>query len=100
MRFSHSTVPVISAVGHETDVSVADLVADHRRYYTQPPQLSRYAHRHDVLKGLRDIQMRMTEATERRIKFAREQRLDQLAEHRPAVPPAASADSRFRTAFG
>jgi exodeoxyribonuclease VII large subunit len=77
-----SKVPVISAVGHETDVTVADLVADFRAETPTAAVVALTPDRREVMRSLSELRGRMAEATERRIKFAR-QRLDQLAT-RPA----------------
>lgn len=77
-----SKVPVISAVGHETDVTVADLVADFRAETPTAAVVTLTPDRREVMRALSELRGRMAEATERRVKFAR-QRLDQLAT-RPA----------------
>jgi exodeoxyribonuclease VII large subunit len=77
-----SKVPVVSAVGHEIDVTVADLVADHRAETPTAAVVALTPDRREVVKALGGLRERMAEATERRLKFAR-QRLDQLAT-RPA----------------
>lgn len=74
----NSNVPVISAVGHETDVTVADLVADHRSETPTAAVVALTPDRRELLADLRDIQERMTEAAERRLRLAK-QRLDQFA---------------------
>jgi exodeoxyribonuclease VII large subunit len=78
-----SKVPVISAVGHETDVTVADLVADHRAETPTAAVVALTPDRREVLKALGSARERMAEAAERRLRLAR-QRLDQLAT-RPAL---------------
>ena len=78
----HSNVPVVSAVGHETDVTVADLVADFRAETPTAAVMALTPDRRELLAELRDIRERMADAAERRIALAR-QRLDQFAT-RPA----------------
>ncbi len=78
-----SVVPVISAVGHETDVTVADLVADHRAETPTAAVVALVPDRREVLAALGMLRERMAEATERRLKLAK-QRLDQFAT-RPAL---------------
>src|SRR5579883_986466 len=77
-----SKVPVVSAVGHEIDVTVADLVADHRSETPTAAVVALTPDRREVLASLRDLRERLSEAAERRLKLAR-QRLDQFAT-RPA----------------
>jgi exodeoxyribonuclease VII large subunit len=78
-----SRIPVVSAVGHETDVTVADLVADHRAETPTAAVVALTPDRREVMAALVTLRERMAEAAERRLKLARE-RLDQLA-LRPAL---------------
>lgn len=73
-----SAVPVVSAIGHETDVTVADLVADHRAETPSAAVVALTPHRLELLSQLRDRATRLTDAVTRRIEFARD-RLDQFA---------------------
>jgi exodeoxyribonuclease VII large subunit len=73
-----SKVPVVSAVGHEIDVTVADLVADHRAETPTAAVVALTPDRHEVLAALRTLRARLAEAADRRLRFAR-QRLDGLA---------------------
>lgn len=77
-----SRIPVVSAVGHETDVTVADLVADHRAETPTAAVVALTPDRREVLAALAVLRERMAEAAERRLKLAN-QRLEQLAT-RPA----------------
>lgn len=79
----NSVVPVISAVGHETDVTVADLVADHRAETPTAAVVALVPDRREVLAALGALHERMGEAAARRLRLAK-QRLDQLAT-RPAL---------------
>lgn len=74
----NSKLPVISAIGHETDVSVADLVADFRAETPTAAVVALTPDRREVLKALGVFRGRMTEAVDRRVKLAK-QRLDQFA---------------------
>ncbi len=76
------SVPVISAVGHETDVTVADLVADRRAETPSAAVTGLVPDRRELLVALADTSARLHEAAENRVAFAR-QRLNQLAD-RPA----------------
>ncbi len=78
-----SEVPIISAVGHETDVTVADLVADHRSETPTAAVVALTPDLRDVLRTLGGLRERMAEAVDRRLNQSR-QRLDQLAT-RPAL---------------
>lgn len=78
-----SVVPVVSAVGHEIDVTVADLVADHRAETPSAAVVALTPHRQELIASLFEAHARLKEAMNSRIRFAR-QRLDQLAA-RPAL---------------
>jgi exodeoxyribonuclease VII large subunit len=73
-----SRVPVVSAVGHEIDVTVADLVADHRAETPTAAVVALTPDRRELEGTLGALRERMTEAAERRLRLAKE-RLDQLA---------------------
>lgn len=78
-----SVVPVVSAVGHETDVTVCDLVADHRAETPSAAVVALTPHRDELLTHLLDLGVRYREAIARRLDLHR-RRLDQLAD-RPAL---------------
>ena len=78
-----SGVPVVSAVGHEIDVTIADLVADHRAETPSAAVMALTPDRRELLTGLFDHQTRLYEAIEHRLALAR-QRIEQLAS-RPAL---------------
>ena len=77
-----SVVPVVSAVGHEIDVSVADLVADYRAETPSAAVVALTPHRQELMAGLLDVRDRLREAVEHRLALAR-RTLDQIAA-RPA----------------
>jgi exodeoxyribonuclease VII large subunit len=79
----NSNVPVVSAVGHETDVTVADLVADHRAETPTAAVVALTPDRRELLANLRDADQRIADTMERLLRRAR-QRLDDLAD-RPAL---------------
>lgn len=76
------TMPVISAVGHETDVSIADLVADWRAETPSAAITDLVPDCMDVMGELLRSEKRLLEAMRQRIAFGR-QAVDQLA-NRPA----------------
>jgi exodeoxyribonuclease VII large subunit len=78
-----SSVPVVSAVGHEVDVSIADLVADYRALTPSQAITALCPDRGELMDGLIDTGDRLREAVLHRVTFAR-QRVDQLAD-RPAL---------------
>ena len=72
-------MPVVSAVGHEIDVTVADLVADHRAETPSAAVVALTPDRRELaIAGLLDLQTQLDEAVEHRLELAR-QRVDQLA---------------------
>ncbi len=78
-----SAVPVVSAVGHEIDVSVADLVADYRALTPSQAITALCPDRGELMDGLFNTADRLREAVEHRLELAR-QRVDRLAD-RPAL---------------
>ncbi len=78
-----SAVPVVSAVGHEIDVSICDLVADYRALTPSQAIAALCPDRGELFDGLRERDDRMREAMLQRVQRGRE-RLGQLAA-RPAV---------------
>jgi exodeoxyribonuclease VII large subunit len=76
-----SRIPVVSGVGHETDLTIADLVADVRAL-TPSEAAERVApDRREILDGLAGQALNMRQIVLRRIDLAR-QRLDDLSKRR------------------
>ncbi len=88
-----SEIPVVSAVGHEPDVTIADYVADVRAATPSngaeliAPDQAELRQRIDALAG------RMTEAVEKRLAFAR-QRLTDLSGRRVLQSPTYYVEDR------
>jgi len=78
-----SVVPVVSAVGHEIDVTVADLVADHRAETPTAAVVALTPDRREMIADLRKLHSRLDEAVQHRLAMAC-QRVEQLAS-RPAL---------------
>ncbi|QEL16031.1 exodeoxyribonuclease VII large subunit [Limnoglobus roseus] len=78
-----STVPVVSAVGHEIDVTVADLVADKRAETPSAAIMLLVPDRKEQIADLRELKSRFQNALADRFTYLR-QRLDQIAT-RPAL---------------
>jgi exodeoxyribonuclease VII large subunit len=78
-----SVVPIVSAVGHEVDVTIADLVADHRAETPSAAVMALTPDGRELMAGVLDHRVRLFEAVEHRLQLARE-RLEQLAS-RPAL---------------
>ncbi|VTU02120.1 exodeoxyribonuclease vii large subunit : Exodeoxyribonuclease 7 large subunit OS=Planctomyces maris DSM 8797 GN=xseA PE=3 SV=1: tRNA_anti_2: Exonuc_VII_L [Gemmataceae bacterium] len=79
----NSVVPVVSAVGHEIDVTVCDLVADHRAETPSAAVVALTPDRREMAAGLLELRTRLYESVDRRLELAR-QRVEQLAA-RPAL---------------
>lgn len=81
-----SAIPVVSAVGHEIDVTISDLVADHRALTPSHAVTDLTPDRAALLAGLDEIGTRLRERVGRRLETSR-QRLDALAERRAFRSP-------------
>jgi exodeoxyribonuclease VII large subunit len=76
-----SDIPVVSAVGHETDWTIADGVADCRALTPSEAATRVVPDAQEILQGLRDAETRLRDALAYRLEQAR-RRLDDLAERR------------------
>ena len=81
-----SNVPVVSAVGHEIDTTVADLVADRRGMTPSQAMTEIVPDRHELCKELNVIGKRLQQSVRQRLVTAR-QRLDELGQRRAFVEP-------------
>jgi exodeoxyribonuclease VII large subunit len=77
---SASTLPVISAVGHETDFSIADFVADLRAPTPSAAAELVIESKHRLAEHLAHLHQRLDRATRYRLLMARNQ-LQELAQH-------------------
>jgi exodeoxyribonuclease VII large subunit len=76
-----SAIPVVSAVGHETDWTIADGVADVRALTPTHAATQVVPDRLEMLQGLRDVENRLRDLLLHRLEMAR-RRLDDLAQRR------------------
>jgi exodeoxyribonuclease VII large subunit len=76
-----SVVPVVSAVGHEIDVTVADLVADHRALTPSEAAERVVPCREELAEALATVEARLRERMTGRLRATR-QGLDGLAQRR------------------
>jgi len=76
-----SRVPVVSAVGHEIDVTLSDLAADVRALTPSEAAELLAPEAEELLARLRETHKRLTQAVRSRLLAARS-RIDGLAEHR------------------
>lgn len=74
-------VPVVSAVGHEIDTTIADLVADRRAVTPTEAATLVVPDQRQVLQGLTELETRLRDGLFRRVDQAR-QRLEDLARRR------------------
>ena len=81
-----SRIPIISAVGHEIDVTISDLVADHRALTPSHAITDLTPDRNELNSALGELGNRLLERFTRRIDLAR-QRLNSLAERRAFRSP-------------
>lgn len=76
-----SRIPVVSAVGHEIDVTLADLVADRRALTPSEAAELVVPNRVELLAGFRDVESQLRNSIQQRLGLARN-RLNDLAERR------------------
>ena len=81
-----SAIPVVSAVGHEPDVTISDFVADVRAATPSNAAELVAPDQQELRRQLQDAQARMTQALSRRLKLSRQQ-LDSLAAKRVLKSP-------------
>ena len=104
---AESAIPVISAVGHETDTTLADFAADRRAPTPTAAAEMAVPVRSDLLAALGELGLRASRATNRAHSLARE-RLDARAQRLPRLadllsPQQQRADDlgeRLRAALG
>ncbi|HIE09175.1 MAG TPA: exodeoxyribonuclease VII large subunit [Armatimonadetes bacterium] len=85
--------PVVSAVGHEVDFTIADLVADRRAPTPSAAAEIAVPDRTELMAQLAQIRGRLLDSARRRIEVARG-RLTLLAERRPLQRPKTALDQR------
>jgi exodeoxyribonuclease VII large subunit len=77
----HSRIPVVSAVGHEIDLTIADMVADCRALTPSEAAEKVTPNHPEMLDGLHNINAQIRELLMRRLEFAKG-RLGDLVERR------------------
>ena len=88
-----SHIPIVSGVGHETDFTIADFVADQRAATPTAAAQAVAPERSELLQRLRQFEQRMTRATLRSLERAMQQ-LDYL--QRRLVHPAQRAQQQMQ----
>ena len=89
----HSDIPVISAVGHEPDVTIADFVADLRAATPSNAAELAVPDQNDVAVQLRQMAGRMAQAMGRRLEAARRE-LDRASQCRALQNPMNYVDDK------
>jgi exodeoxyribonuclease VII large subunit len=77
-----SRIPIVSAVGHEIDLTIADLVADRRAATPSEAAELTVPDRHELYQGLEETSYRLRSLLGRRLELAQD-RLRDLANRRP-----------------
>jgi exodeoxyribonuclease VII large subunit len=90
-----SRIPIISAVGHEVDVTIADLVADRRALTPSEAAEIVTPHRQEFLEWLESIQSQLRVHLDRRLMVART-RLEELGRRPAFQQPLARLRDRER----
>jgi exodeoxyribonuclease VII large subunit len=88
--------PVVSAVGHEIDVTIADMVADRRALTPSEAAVLSTPDRMELLDGLRQVYLRMNDLLRGKLQ-AGKQRLVSLAERRVFAMPLERLRDRERS---
>jgi len=88
-----SDIPVISAVGHEPDVTIADFVADVRAATPSNAAELAVPDINDVRDGIQAAEIRMRQAIGRELK-SRKQRLEELSSRRVLQSPGYYIDDK------
>lgn len=96
LAVSRSRIPVISAVGHETDVTICDLVADRRAPTPSAAAELAVPETAELKQKFNNVITRETAVLMGRID-AKEKELDRLASSRVLTSPAASFEDRSVT---
>lgn len=91
-----SRIPVISAVGHETDFTIADFVADRRAPTPSAAAEMVVPDRAELCRHLEGLHARLETALSRKLEAARE-RLEALAMRRAWTHPEDRLEAWFRT---
>jgi exodeoxyribonuclease VII large subunit len=90
-----SQIPVVTAVGHEIDLTIADLVADCRALTPSEAAERVVPHREEMLDGLRALQEQIRNLLLGRLERAR-RRLEELAQRRSFRLPLEGIRERER----
>jgi exodeoxyribonuclease VII large subunit len=88
-----SSIPVVSAVGHESDVSIADFVADERAATPSMAAEIAVPDRRDVAARIRELHGRLQDHVRRRVRDGR-QRVDALVSSRAFHAPVRHLERR------